>query len=88
MVDGIMEDMGPGALKVYPNPFSTTATIEWQSNGIIQRIDLVDMLGQTVRTIEHPQGTSVTLTRENLPSGIYFLKMYGDEALIRKVMIE
>jgi hypothetical protein len=85
---GIMDGREAGALKVYPNPFSTTATIEWQSNGIIRRIDLVNMLGQTVRTIEQPQGNSVTLTRKNLPSGIYFLKVTAEETFILKVMIE
>ncbi|MFH0757194.1 MAG: T9SS type A sorting domain-containing protein [Bacteroidota bacterium] len=88
LVVGIEDGKGPGALKVYPNPFRSTATVEWQSNGIIQRIDLVNMLGQTVRTIDHPQGNSVTLTRENLPSGIYFLKICGEETVITKLMID
>ncbi|MFH0758205.1 MAG: T9SS type A sorting domain-containing protein [Bacteroidota bacterium] len=85
---GVSAPGGNSGPRIFPNPFSTTFTAEWKSNGIIQRIELVNMLGQTVRTIDHPQGPSVTITRENLPSGIYFLKMHADETLIRKVMIE
>jgi hypothetical protein len=79
---------GNSGLRLYPNPFSTTATVEWQVNEVIQRIELVNMLGQTVRTIEHPQDHSVTIDRENLASGIYFLKVYAGKTLIMKVMVE
>ena len=86
VVEGIENSENIGDLKIRPNPFSTEATLEWKATRKVHRIDLVNMVGQTVRSIDQPPGRSFTFNRDDLPSGIYFLKVYSDEITVIKVL--
>ena len=72
---------------VYPNPFTDYTTIELSDAFQIQRIDLIDINGRTVRTIDNINSNSVTIHRENLPSGIYFIRIQSDHTYVEKVII-
>lgn len=84
----VKDFINSGDLQVYPNPFTTELTLEWKSLKALHKIDMLNIMGQTVKSINHLSGNSVTISRDNLPSGIYFLKIYSDETHIIKVMIE
>ena len=53
-----------------------------------QRIDLIDIHGRTVRTIDIVNSNSVTIHRDNLPSGIYFIRIHSDDTYVKKVIIK
>jgi len=72
---------------VYPNPFTDYATIELSDVVQTQRVELIDIHGRVVRSIDNVIGNTVTIHRESLPSGIYFIRVYTDDTYIRKVIV-
>lgn len=60
------------SLDVYPNPFTSSATVELPGEGA--SFMLFDMTGKLLRQEENISGTSYRLERNDLPSGIYFYR--------------
>jgi len=72
---------------VYPNPFTDYTTILLSDDVQTQRIELIDIHGRLVRTIDNVNSNSITIHRKDLPSGIYFFRIHSDDAYIKKVII-
>jgi hypothetical protein len=71
---------GEGGLEVFPNPFDASTTIELkgaESNSAMT-FKLLDITGRTVqeRAFRSP---SLTLQREQLPSGLFFIKVETED---------
>jgi hypothetical protein len=88
-IDGAANDV-----LIYPNPFSTSATIEIKgitvTSGQITMV-ILDMLGREVRTIAltpNAQGTTsptsmqFTIDRNDLSNGMYFYKLTNKKEII------
>lgn len=81
------------ALKVYPNPFATAATVSYYFEQPLQEATLLlsDMSGQILRSI--PVLTTeagwhqLALERQGLSAGIYLLQLRTPEQLISKKLI-
>ncbi len=75
---GIEENSITGNVFVYPNPFSAQTTL--RTNNILKHASLkvFNSLGQTVKQIKNISGQTYTLLRDNLPSGLYFLRLTED----------
>ncbi len=75
-------------INIYPNPFSTQTTL--RTDGLLKNATLTvyNSFGQTVKQIKNISGQTVTLFRDNFPSGLYFLrvteenKIYTDKLVI------
>lgn len=82
------------ALEVYPNPFTSTTTIAFSlSNASNIKIDLTDLSGRKIKTIAEGNfeegNLQLTLRKENLTAGIYFLQLTSDQgASIEKIIIQ
>ena len=85
-VSGIVEN-NPSLLSIYPNPFADYATVRLSDADRIRRIEIMDMYGRTVRTIDDVNNNSVTIHRGKLPVGIYFIRIQTDDTFIRKAII-
>ena len=86
--DGI-KDFLQHSLIVYPNPFSTSATLELNQNSGIERIEMLNILGETVRVIEQVNpGGQVIIQRGNLPAWVYFLRVHAEKTYVIKVLVE
>ena len=72
---------------VYPNPFSDYTTIRFLNANPVQHIDLIDVNGRIVRIIDNINRSSVTIHRENLTPGIYFIRIHSDDIYVKKVFI-
>ena len=72
---------------VYPNPFTDYTTIKLSDAVQTQKIELIDIHGRIVRTIDNINSNSVTIHREKLPSGIYFIRIHADDTYVKKVII-
>jgi hypothetical protein len=72
---------------IYPNPFTDYTTIKLSDAEKIQKIELIDIHGRTVRSIDNANSNSVTIHRQNLPSGIYFIRIQSDDTYVKKVII-
>ncbi|HYV93390.1 MAG TPA: T9SS type A sorting domain-containing protein [Chitinophagales bacterium] len=75
-------------LTVFPNPFSTTATLF--SSMKKGEITIVNMMGKTVQHIEGVNHFPVIIDRGKLSAGIYVLEVRGsDESISRmKIVVE
>ena len=68
-------------ISLFPNPFSTTATLSIRNyelgirNGAVQ---IIDLLGQEVKSIPIINQKEITINRDNLADGMYFYKIIGD----------
>ena len=72
---------------VYPNPFTDYTTIKLSDAVETQKIELIDIHGRIVRTIDNVNSNSVTIHRENLSSGIYIIRIHADVTYVKKVLI-
>lgn len=61
-------------LLVYPNPTEQQATIELKNNEIINKIEIINFTGSTVKVINNINSNIYTINRDSM-SGIYYLKI-------------
>lgn len=79
-------------IDVYPNPFSTIATL-YSGNPLRNAtLTLYNVFGQQVKrmnSLNIPAGKSIELTRDHLPNGIYWIELKEDHQIIstNKVVI-
>lgn len=75
-------------LKLSPNPFKTSSTLEFNDHALSHRILILDLMGNTVRDLGTVECPNLIISRENLISGIYFLKISdGEQWLSTKRLI-
>jgi hypothetical protein len=60
---------------ITPNPFSAQTTLQIDNLLHNATLTVYNCFGQTVRQIKNISGKTVTLFRDNLPSGLYFLRL-------------
>src|SRR5665213_2163635 len=79
---GINEFSNDNSLSVFPNPFSTQTTL--QTNKVLKDATLTvyNSFGQQVKQIKNISGKTISLYRENLSSGIYFICITQDNTII------
>ncbi len=78
---GIKEpEFSSSQISLSPNPFTTQAMLTFQgiNNGNYKTLSVYNLLGQEVRNIFVGTSTSITINRNNLPSGMYFYKLMDD----------
>jgi hypothetical protein len=84
-VTGIAEENNYSALTVYPNPFSSAATI--RSDRALKNATLVmyNSMGQKVNDISSitiDAGGTIELQRDLLPAGVYFIRVMEEDRII------
>ena len=67
---------------IYPNPFSVETIIKTDHKLINASLAVYNVDGKKVRQIKNISGQAITLLRENLPSGLYFLQLTQDYKII------
>jgi hypothetical protein len=74
-------------LTVYPSPVSSQFKNNLQRSGF-KRVDIIDILGRIVYSQNISPNQTVLQIQPNLPSGIYFLRLYNEmEIKITKLII-
>jgi len=63
------------SIKIFPNPFSASATIYFNELLHEAHLTLFNSQGQIIRKVAHISGHEVELSRNHLPKGIYFLQL-------------
>jgi hypothetical protein len=72
------KDPPTGQIRIYPNPFEETATIELVDYENTVRIEMIDMFGRSVRIFSEIKQPTLTLDRTNLQSGLYLIQVYSN----------
>ena len=80
---GVEENALENTISVYPNPFSTQTTL--QTDILLKNATLTvyNLYGQTAKQIKNISGQTVSLSRDNLPSGLYYLRLTQDNRVIK-----
>jgi para-nitrobenzyl esterase len=70
----------PSLIVVYPNPTTTNLQVDLSRLAIAPNtVVLVDAMGRTVKTIALNGESRLNIETENLPAGLYMLRIAGDE---------
>jgi len=69
-------------VRIYPNPFSSATTLQTGKifNGVT--LTIYNSIGETVKQIKNISGQTVTLSRDNLASGLYFIRLTEENKVI------
>jgi hypothetical protein len=71
------------AVHLYPNPFSTTATITIDGANYEQiTLEVIDLAGKSIQSLQVNEQQSITLDRGNLSQGVYFYRLIGDNVAV------
>jgi len=84
-----VEDLVNASFNVYPNPFNDFITIESKENNKIDRIEMINTIGQTVVAENNISSSSrINIETAQLSKGIYFIKVYNKEGVVTKKLIK
>jgi hypothetical protein len=84
----LKEEVPQTNIKLYPNPFHTTFTLEVSAHLNYGEIIIYDMLGNEMLR-KYFTGNKIELERRNLRSGIYLLKVSDKERhSVQKIVVE
>lgn len=64
---------------ISPNPFSTHATLQTDKLFTNATLTIYNSFGQQVKQLKNISGNTITLHRDNLPGGLYFLRMTQED---------
>ena len=79
--EGLNEINSENKINCYPNPFSTQTTLQTDKFFKEATISVYNSFGQIVKQIKNISGQTITLQRDNLPSGLYFLQLTQDNKI-------
>jgi hypothetical protein len=63
------------SFSVYPNPFSSEATVKTDKILKDATLTIYNSIGQEVKQITNISGQTITISRDNLTGGLYFLRL-------------
>lgn len=69
-------------MQIFPNPFCTQTILQTDNYFKNASLTVHNSFGQTVKEIKNIYGHTITLYRDDLPNGIYFILMTQDEKII------
>ena len=77
------------AIKIFPNPFSSSTTFQTDNIFKDATLTVYNLYGQTVKQIKNISGQTVVFSRDNLASGLYFVRLSqdGKNIAINKLVI-
>lgn len=83
LVLNVKEEASSGnTISIFPNPFSSLTTLRVSTAMTNATLCMYDLNNREVRKINHLSGHDITLQRDNLQSGIYFIRLIqGTETL-------
>jgi len=69
-------------LDIYPNPFSSETTIKTFKNLQNATLTIYSTIGKELKTIKNISGQTIKLNKDNLPIGLYFIRLTQDNKII------
>ena len=81
LVTSINNEQFENYLTISPNPFSSSTTLKTDNPFKNATLTLYNLHGQKVKQIKNISEQTVTLYRDNLPSGLYFILLTQDNKI-------
>ncbi|HTL81635.1 MAG TPA: T9SS type A sorting domain-containing protein [Bacteroidia bacterium] len=72
---GIPVNVFTNSATVFPNPFSSAATIQLKNELHSGKLLIYDVYGKEIETEDGVNGSTISISRNNLPAGIYFFRI-------------
>lgn len=70
-------------VNLYPNPFTSTATITIDGASYKKmRLEVLDLTGKTLQSLQFNEGEAIILNRDNLNQGIYLYRLIGNDVAV------
>ena len=87
---GIQNNSKNESVTAFPNPFSNQTIIKSDNYLENATLKVYNLHGQTVSQMDNLSGQTIVIHRDNLPSGIYILRLTQDNTIIfrEKLIIE
>ena len=82
-LDDIEENTVENSISIYPNPAKDVIKILNDNNLNITNVEILDLTGRTVLSTDK----SADINISGLPEGQYFVKIYGESTIVRKLFI-
>jgi hypothetical protein len=79
---GINENSNKNFFSIFPNPFIYSTTIQTIGNLKNATLTIYNSYGQTLNQIKNISGQTVSISRDNLPSGMYFIRLTEENNII------
>lgn len=76
---GINEITTENIFSIFPNPFSTQTVLQTNKNINNATLTVYNSTGQTVKQIDKLSGQTIIFNRDNLPNGLYFIRLTQDD---------
>lgn len=91
---GIDEHSNVNSINIYPNPFTSSATLSFDKQYKNATIKVIDILGKTLKTFNF-SGNQTIIEKGDLAQGVYFVQLithssssgFNDEIVFTKKMI-
>lgn len=71
-------------ISIYPNPAADIFKILNSNNLDIYSVEIIDLVGRTVMITDNTDSIDISA----IPEGQYFVKIYGDNTIVRKLFIK
>lgn len=81
-VSGINENTSKTGFSIFPNPFISSTTIRTIDNLNNASLAVCNSYGQMVKQVNNISGQTVSLSRDNLPIGLYFIRLTEGDKII------
>jgi hypothetical protein len=79
---GIQEIKNNLHFSLFPNPFSSSATLMLSAPVLNAKLSIYDMIGKEVKRIENLNGKEIIIQKENLKTGMYFFKIEDNKGFV------
>ncbi len=79
---GINENSNKDIFSIFPNPFISSTTIQTICNLNNATLTIYNSYGRTLKQVKNISGQTVSLYRENLASGLYFIRLTEENKII------
>jgi uncharacterized delta-60 repeat protein len=71
-----------GKVRIFPNPFSSTTTIQTDFELKNAVLSIFNSSGQSVKQEPNVSGNTIVLSRDNLPGGLYYIRFLQDNQVV------
>ena len=80
--NGGSNEISDKQITIFPNPFISSTTIKTIDNFKNANLTIHNLYGKAIKQIKNISGKTISLSRYNLPSGIYYIRITEENKII------